>query len=297
MAAITTAVAAASEGEFQLAGFGADGPDLNWRVVNDNVMGGRSDGDYIIDNDTLILTGSTNTRGGGFSSIRAESLELNLEAFDGIRVRVKGDGRRYTWRLASTRRWRGIGVGYWAEFDTLVGEWMVVDLPFSSFVPQVRGQRLQGPKIDRASITGMGLMIYDGQDGPFAIELKSVFAYAAASLSLRDYRWKSRVLVLAAPDSEDELFKAQLRALEATRVQFNERDMTLLIVHDDDESAEANELREQLELKTGEFSLTLVGKDGGVKRTERSPVNMQDIYSLIDTMPMRRQEMRTEDDS
>ena len=184
MAVTTIAVPAAADGEVQLAGFNADGPDLTWRVVNDNVMGGRSDGDYSINNNTLILTGTTNTRGGGFSSIRAESLELNLEEFDGIRVRVKGDGRRYTWRLASTRLWRGISVGYWAEFDTRAGDWMVVDLPFSSFKPKVRGQRLQGPGIDRASITGMGLMIYDGEDGPFTIELKGVYAYVGSGISM-----------------------------------------------------------------------------------------------------------------
>ena len=210
MATVIASAAAAAGDELEIAGFSADGANLNWRVVNDNVMGGRSEGDYVIENDTLIFTGNTNTNGGGFSSIRAEPLKLDLAAFDGIRVRIKGDGRRYTWRLASTRRSRGIEVGYWSEFDTQAGEWMMVDLPFSSFVPKVRGQRLQGPDIDKANIAGMGLMIYDGQDGPFVAELKGVSAYAAASLSLSDYRWKSRVLVLAASDSEDESLKTQL---------------------------------------------------------------------------------------
>ena len=67
--------------------------------------------------------------------------------------------------------------------------------------------------------------------------------------------------------------------------------MALLIVSDDNQSTQAMALREQLELKPGKFSLTLVGKDGGVKRREESPVEMQEIYGLIDGMPMRKQEM------
>ena len=40
----------------------------------------------------------------------------------------------------------------------------------------------------------------------------------------------------------------------------------------------------------------LVGKDGGVKRRSDAPVAMQTIFDQIDQMPMRRAEMRPEDD-
>lgn len=41
-----------------------------WFTVNDNVMGGRSLGNSAHMNDVLLFAGSTNTNGGGFSSIR-----------------------------------------------------------------------------------------------------------------------------------------------------------------------------------------------------------------------------------
>ncbi|MFK7888539.1 MAG: CIA30 family protein [Gammaproteobacteria bacterium] len=291
MSVTTLATQASFEREIPLSGFAPDEPQLDWRIVNDNVMGGRSDGEFRVHNDTLMFTGRTNTNGGGFSSIRAEPLQLDLGDFDGIRVRLKGDGRRYTWRLASQRRWRGIGVGYWAEFDTVADEWITVDLPFSDFVPQVRGRRLQGPGIDRANIAGMGLMIYDGKDGAFALELEGVYAFAKAALLLADLRWKHRVLVLSAPSPEDRSLSTQLDLITATRAQFDERDLVLLVVHDQDASAEAVALREQLDLKLGAFSMFLVGKDGGVKSAYAQPANMQEIYGLIDTMPMRQREM------
>ncbi len=153
--------------------------DPGWYVVNDNVMGGRSEGDFSIREGELHFAGRTNTNGGGFSSIRTNRVELDLAKYDGIRLRVKGDGRRYTWRLSTDARWRGREIGYWADFDTDEGAWRTVDIPFSRFIPRYRGTRLDGPELDPAQITGMGLMIYDKLDGPFELRLAGVHAYAA----------------------------------------------------------------------------------------------------------------------
>ena len=158
--------------------------DFGWYVVNDNVMGGRSQGTFEVDQGKLHFTGRTNTNGGGFSSIRTEPMQLDLSEHSGIRLRVKGDGRRYTWRLTTGARWRGRPVGYWADFETTAGEWSTVDVPFSSFIPQFRGFELDGPPLDTARITGMGLMIYDKKDGDFELYLDSVSAYPPVHASV-----------------------------------------------------------------------------------------------------------------
>lgn len=166
------------EGELTLTDFTSSSPDLGWYVVNDNVMGGRSEGDFEQTQGELGFSGRTNTNGGGFSSIRTKSMQLDLSNYAGIRLHVKGDGRRYTWRLATDARWRGRPVGYWADFETRDGAWSKVDVPFSSFKPQFRGYQLDGPALDPRKIEGMGLMIYDKQDGPFELHLGSVSAYS-----------------------------------------------------------------------------------------------------------------------
>ena len=109
-----------SNGELMLTDFTSASSDLGWYVVNDNVMGGRSEGRFELRQGEqaqgeLSFTGRTNTNGGGFSSIRTKTLQLDLSTFDGIRLRVNGDGRRYTWRLTSTARWRGGPMG-WPKF-------------------------------------------------------------------------------------------------------------------------------------------------------------------------------------
>ena len=165
------------EGELMLTDFTSDSPDLGWYVQNDNVMGGRSEGGFEQTPGELIFAGSTNTNGGGFSSIRTQPFKVDLSSHDGIRLRVKGDGRTYIWQLQTNALYRGGRVSYWADFETRAGEWITVDIPFSRFFPQFRGFKLDGPELDTGQITEFGLYIYDQKDGPFELRLDSVQAY------------------------------------------------------------------------------------------------------------------------
>ena len=284
-----------------LADFASARAEPGWYVVNDNVMGGRSEGDFRVEQGELYFAGRTNTDGGGFSSIRTQPVAFDLSEYDGIRVRVKGDGRRYTWRLTTDARWRGQEIGYWADFDPGEGAWRTVDIPFSRFVPRYRGTRLDGPELDPARITGMGLMIYDSLDGPFELRLASVHAYSAqAPFALEQYRWKHRVLVVSAavPDDSD-LVEVQ-NQLAAARDEFSDRDMVLVTLLDSGPStagdrelsvAETAAARAALEIQADTFALRLIGKDGSVKLARDAAVPMPEIFSLIDTMPMRQREM------
>jgi len=283
-----------------LTDFTSSTPDLGWYVVNDNVMGGRSQGGFRQEKGWLHFAGSTNTRGGGFSSIRTKQMQLDLSEHAGIQLRVKGDGRRYTWRLTTGARFRGRQVGYWADFATEDGNWSTADIPFSSFVPRFRGFELDGPALDPSEITGMGLMIYDNQDGPFELQLSSVHAFKTdTAFTLRRYQWTNRVLVVSAANEDVALLKQQRDEVSSSRSEFEDRDMVLVTLLDTGPSeTEDRELttgevaatRVELEIPTGAFALRLVGKDGSVKLSSQTATSMTEIYSLIDAMPMRQRE-------
>lgn len=169
-----------AEGSVMLTDFTDDSADLGWYVQNDNVMGGRSQGGFDLnESGKLIFSGNTNTDGGGFSSLRTRPFEADLSDYDGIRLRVQGDGRRYIWQLQTSARYRGYRISYWAEFDTEEGEWSTVDIPFKSFYPQIRGYKLDEPELDPSEIRELGLYIYDKKDGPFELHVDSIAAYAA----------------------------------------------------------------------------------------------------------------------
>ena len=166
-----------------LTSFDTENPYFSWYVQNDNVMGGRSEGGFTIASGELIFSGNTNTNGGGFSSIRTQPLQLNLSTYTGIRVKVKADGRRYTWGIQTDARWRGRRINYWADFATVDDEMMVIDIPFTNFSPQFRGYKLDGPELDTRQIAEFALYQYDKTDGPFNLRLISVEAYRVGKVS------------------------------------------------------------------------------------------------------------------
>lgn len=282
--------------------FSHDPGSLEWFVVNDDVMGGRSSGGFELSDGSLVFSGSTNTRGGGFSSIRSRGPRMDLAEFSGIRLRVKGDGRRYSWQLRTSASYRGRELGFWSEFETAAGRWLEIDLPFAEFVPKFRGNELDLAPPDPADIRGMGLMIADGKDGPFAIAVDSVRAYRDSEpVSLDDYRWKNRLLVVSSPAPDDPNLARQLQQVDATDSEFAERDLVLIRLATDGTSlagtrkldpAQVEEMRIALGIDAGSFAVLLIGKDGTVKLSKNTFVPMDDIYALIDQMPMRQREMR-----
>ena len=289
-----------SKGDLLLADFGRNSSDPGWFVVNDGVMGGRSEGDFSQEQGELFFSGRTNTNGGGFSSIRTDPMQLDLSDHAGIRLHVRADGRRYTWRLTTAASWRGRQISYWADFETRNGEWQTVNIPFSSFIPRYRGNQLSGPALDPEQITGMGLMIYDNQDGPFELRLASVHAYSAAEpFTLAHYQWKNRVLILSAPSEDDKTLRAQQDELALAPQAIADRDLVLVTLLDSaistaedrelttDEIAEA---RAALRISPGSFALRLIGKDGSVKLSSENAISTAEIFALIDSMPMRQRE-------
>ena len=274
-----------SSEELLLTDFGAR--QLPWVTVNDNVMGGRSKGDFVVEEGILVFTGSTNTNGGGFSSIRSRPQKLGLEGREAIRLRVRGDGRTYTFRLATGDS----RANYWAEFPTTKDEWTEVRLPFDSFVAQWRGRRLDVPPPDPKKVESLGLMIYDKRDGAFRLEVDWI--RAAAPFSLDGLKWKRRPMLVFAPRGDDPRLKQQIDAVGEARVGFEERDMALIVVAPGHElsGAEREKLRADFDVEDDAFAVRLVGKDGKVKQRAAEPVPMADLYALIDRMPMRRSEM------
>ena len=121
-----------------------------------------------------------------------------------------------------------------------------------------------------------------------------------APFALQQYQWRNRVLVVSAPNADDSKPREQLAELAATSHEFADRDMVLVTLLDNADSmadgckltgAEVAAARTDLGIRPGAFVLKLIGKDGSVKLTTSSPTSMQEVYALIDSMPMRQREI------
>ena len=112
----------------------------------------------------------------------------------------------------------------------------------------------------------------------------------AGSDALTRHRQVSRVLVLSTPDAGDRRLAEQRAALAAVRSDLDERDLVVLEAIGAGREAEA--IRRQLRLPSDAFRAVLVGKDGGAKITAAEPIPVERLFTTIDAMPMRRDEMR-----
>jgi hypothetical protein len=118
---------------------------------------------------------------------------------------------------------------------------------------------------------------------------------------LRAYQWKKRLILIFAPSTKSESYKAQAEMLRGHTEGMLDRDLIVAEVFEA-ESSRCGEavlssdsvlgLREKFSVGPGQFQVLLIGKDGTVKLRSSRPVSILELFSLIDAMPMRQEEMR-----
>lgn len=142
--------------------------------------------------------------------------------------------------------------------------------------------------------------------GLIGIAVAAVLATSPASAGdLKSYRWKNRLLLVFSPTASEPGFAAFDRSLAEQRLEVTDRDLIVFRIFEEGSSRveqkplareDAQELRRRFRVASGRFSVILIGKDGGVKMKRESRVDPAEIFDRIDSMPMRRQEMRNKGD-
>lgn len=121
------------------------------------------------------------------------------------------------------------------------------------------------------------------------------------SITLSEFQWQNRLLLLFAPGQDDAAYQDQLEQFSAEQAGFVERDLLVFELLADGNSrwdgqaialSDVNTLRAQFDIGPEDFAVVLVGKDGTEKRRDTQPMDPQIIFLEIDAMPMRQREMR-----
>ncbi|HAO65513.1 MAG TPA: hypothetical protein DCR17_02335 [Verrucomicrobiales bacterium] len=170
--------------ENMITNFSEDGTDsLKWRITDDRVMGGRSQGKFEITNQgTMRFSGNLSLENnGGFSSVRSGGVSFDLSDSEGLALRVKGDGRKYQVRLGTEARYRSWDVSFSAGFQTKKDTWVNVRIPFSDFKAGFRGRSLDQVSFDPSKIRRLGILLGDKKPGRFEVEIDSISAYSGGS--------------------------------------------------------------------------------------------------------------------
>jgi hypothetical protein len=119
---------------------------------------------------------------------------------------------------------------------------------------------------------------------------------------LSDHQWRHRLVLVFASSNRSSDYQRQLQLWQSDLAGVRERDLKLVEILETGESrideqvipsTAAVQLRRRFGIASEQFAVILVGKDGTEKQRSSTPIELAELFGIIDAMPMRQQEMRS----
>lgn len=144
----------------------------NWYIINDNVMGGVSRSNISINEDgNAVFKGSVSLENnGGFCSVRYDFEEIDVTNFEKITFRIKGDGKKYQFRIRANRDDYYSYINY---FETS-GKWQTIEIPLREMYPVFRGRKLEMPDFSHKKIEEIAFLIGNKKEENFRLEIDKI---------------------------------------------------------------------------------------------------------------------------
>jgi hypothetical protein len=141
-----------------------------WRVTDDGVMGGLSNGNMIFEQDHGIFNGNISLdNNGGFSSVfrAVENLPKDAES---LVIDVKGDGQSYQLRLVIYIN--GYRLAYRNDFKTTANKREKIKLSVADFKATFRGRMIKSaPILNSVAIREVGFLMTKKVAGQFSLSV------------------------------------------------------------------------------------------------------------------------------
>ncbi|WP_207784634.1 CIA30 family protein [Marinifilum breve] len=153
-----------------LADFTSDTNLSDWYIVNDVVMGGRSDsGIFLNGENCAVFKGYVSLENnGGFAMVKHIFDPIEIDAHSKIVMKIKGDGKRYQVRLKSQISQSHSHINYF----TTTGDWQVIEIPFKDFYASFRGRRLSYPNFNADQLSEVAFLIGNKKAEEFQLKIK-----------------------------------------------------------------------------------------------------------------------------
>ena len=144
----------------------------DWKIIDDVVMGGRSSGKFYLNTEGFgIFEGAISLENnGGFSSIRYRPNKVNLKDLNKIRIRLRGDGKNYQFRIKVNS---SDYFSYIYNFQT-TGKWEIIEIPLEDLIPSFRGRKLNIPNFSSDSIGEIGILVGNKKTESFMLILDKI---------------------------------------------------------------------------------------------------------------------------
>ncbi|MDB2385265.1 DUF4174 domain-containing protein [Polaribacter sp.] len=119
------------------------------------------------------------------------------------------------------------------------------------------------------------------------------------SQDLQNHEWKNRVLLVISSKENSELVTQQIEILKKENKGLQERKLVVYTIFKhfyqynfQSKKYQATELYNQFNTENVDFKVILLGLDGGKKLSQKELLSTEKLFTIIDGMPMRRNEMR-----
>lgn len=144
----------------------------HWSVLDDTVMGGRSQGHFGLTAEGYGKFSGTISleNNGGFSSVRYTATNLSVSSDDHIKLRLKGDGKRYQFRVKHDPQ---AFASYITTIET-TGEWEQVTISLNNLYPTFRGKELDQPNFNHHTIYQLGFLIANKEAEKFELLIDKI---------------------------------------------------------------------------------------------------------------------------
>ncbi|HWS60375.1 MAG TPA: CIA30 family protein [Flavobacterium sp.] len=144
----------------------------DWSIVNDVVMGGKSNSNFKIDSEgNGSFTGTVSLdNNGGFCSVQHYLQPKILKNKKFFSIRLKGDGKKYQFRVKSNRN---DYYSYIYSFQT-GNLWEVIEIPMAEMYASFRGNKLDIPNYDGVKMEQMAFLIANNKEESFELLIDKI---------------------------------------------------------------------------------------------------------------------------
>ncbi|WP_299126232.1 DUF4174 domain-containing protein [uncultured Winogradskyella sp.] len=123
--------------------------------------------------------------------------------------------------------------------------------------------------------------------------------------NLEMHKWKNRVLIVKTLDANSEKYQDQIKEFKNSTKELIDRKFVLyqivtkdyvLINYQNNELNHSGKiskkLAEEILNEKANFEIILIGLDGEIKLKQTEVLMKEDLYKIVDSMPMRKNELR-----
>ncbi|MFK7948737.1 MAG: CIA30 family protein [Saprospiraceae bacterium] len=152
--------------------FGKNKDGKDWQIVNDGVMGGRSQSTISFEKNSMIFKGNVSLENnGGFASMRASFGEYDFSKYETMTMRFRGTARKFAVTMQKEAVFYLPNYKYF--FTPNPDEWQTLEMKLTDFETYQMGRAIGGTvsEEDLTKIIRYGIILYDKKAGDFELEI------------------------------------------------------------------------------------------------------------------------------